>query len=200
MKRLATAVLTAFLLCSSPVMAQDIVSTETTVSAPAAAIPSDQVVMTGDDTTVTFPWGNIVERIADVTASVMVPVLMGMFGWAITLLPQPLQLTSRWFLTRATEQLLERAVDYGLNAVKGASKDKALSVNVGSKVIAEAANYAVEKGSAALIEWLGGEDAIKRMVLSRINVTASAAGNSMGVKAIPRAPKAPVKKVWWTWG
>jgi hypothetical protein len=72
--------------------------------------------------------------------------------------------------TMQVEQLLDKAITYGINAVAGASKDKVLTVNVGNAVIAQAAQYAIDHAPGWLIGWLGGETAIRQMIIARLNL------------------------------
>ncbi len=77
--------------------------------------------------------------------------------------------------TDAAEQLLGRAVSYGINATAGAVAGKAVTVEVGNTVVATALNYAIEYGPARLIGWLGGEAGIRDKILARLTVPEDAA-------------------------
>lgn len=62
------------------------------------------------------------------------------------------------------------AVNYGLNAVAGATKGKTLSIDVGNQVVTQALGYAVDNGPGKLIGWLGGEEGIRDKILARLTL------------------------------
>ena len=119
------------------------------------------------DTTVEVPVGALVDQWIGIVTSVLVMLLLVVSTFVIAKLPKPFQDLARTFLT---EQLLRRAVDYGVNAVRGATKDKVVSVDVGNLVVAQSLQYAVDNGSSWLIAWLGGPEAIKKMIIARLPV------------------------------
>lgn len=63
------------------------------------------------------------------------------------------------------EQLLKRAVDYGIAAVEGAAKDKVLTVEITNQVIAEAVTYAAKSAPV-----LAGKfaDSLRAKILARL--------------------------------
>jgi hypothetical protein len=79
------------------------------------------------------------------------------------------------------ERLIRNAVDYGLNAVEGAAKGKTLSVNVGSQVLAEAANYAMREGAPWLVKRLGGPEGIRQKVFRALELSEQASAEKLGV-------------------
>jgi hypothetical protein len=52
--------------------------------------------------------------------------------------------------------LINNAINYGLNAVAGATKDKKLEVDVGNKVLREVLQYAIDNAPGWLRSWAGG--------------------------------------------
>lgn len=74
--------------------------------------------------------------------------------------------------TAQVDQLLARAVDYGLNAVVGAVKGKVLNADVGEEVIAQALTYVTTFGPKWLLSWLGGEAGIRARIIARLDLHA----------------------------
>lgn len=147
----------------------------TTIDQNAPVVVQDATEVTSD-TTVVVPVGNwISDLLSNATEIVGAAVLLA-FSWMLKSVPKSVADLLR---TMKAEQLLTRAVDYGLNYVKGATKDKSLSVDVGSKVVAEAAQYAVDQAPAHLIEWLGGIEAVKKMIMARLTLTEATDGQDV---------------------
>lgn len=92
--------------------------------------------------------------------------------WMIRFLPKQL---ADFLKTMRVEQLLQKAISYGINAVAGATKDKPLSINVGSEVLENAIQYVVDNGPGWLIKWAGGEAGIREKIIARMNLDAQAA-------------------------
>lgn len=72
--------------------------------------------------------------------------------------------------TAQVEQMIPRAIDFGINAVAGAVKDKVLTAEIGNAVIAQALNYIVKWAPKALITWMGGEDGIRAKIIARLDL------------------------------
>lgn len=68
------------------------------------------------------------------------------------------------------DQLLEKAVQYGINKVSGAVAGKALTIEIGNEVLREAVDYAVKSAPASLIEWAGGVEMIREKIIARLNL------------------------------
>jgi hypothetical protein len=139
-----------------------------------------------DDTTITIPWGDWLSSAIGVVGMFIIGVVVpALLAWVLSMLPAPIR---AWFDQQRiaqVEQLLGRAVDYGLNAVDGAVKGKELSVPVGSAVVAEAAQYAIDHGPSKIIEWLGGPEAVKEMILARLPLQANATARDVLDNAPP---------------
>ena len=104
--------------------------------------------------------------------------------WALRGLPAPLY---RLLMTMRAEQLLSRAVDYGVQSVAGAARERTLTVDVGNRVLASAARYAVDAADD-VVEWIGGEDELRRKIIARLDLEPDAEAEPAGV--LRRAPKA----------
>lgn len=122
-------------------------------------------------TTVTIPWGAWLSAAApDVAALVLAAAL-----WLVRQVPGEIGALLR---TRRVEQLLERAIGYGTNCVAGAAHGRVLSLDVGSAVLAEAVDYAIEH-APRLIEFAGGEDALAEKVWARLKLDESVGMTAM---------------------
>lgn len=114
-------------------------------------------------TTVAVPIGDWIGQASGIIATILGALVV----WLFRQLPAGIVQILR---TMQVEQLLDKAINYGINAVAGASKDKVLTVNVGNAVVAQAAQYAIDHAPGWLIGWLGGETAIRQMVIARLNL------------------------------
>ncbi len=114
-------------------------------------------------TEVAVPWGQMIADHTDLIAT----TLFGIVLYMVRLLPRELV---GLLTTRRVEQLLAQAIAYGCNAVAGATRDRVLTVDLGSAVVAEALRYAIAHGPAWLIRWMGGPGAIAEKIWSRLNL------------------------------
>ncbi len=118
------------------------------------------------DTTVTIPWGEWVQALLPLLGDLVLMALGLALTFASAVLPKPLY--SVLMMLRA-EQLLKRAVDYGLNATDRAAHGKKLEVDVANTVVREAAAYAV--GAAGdVVKWLGGETGLVKKLYARLDI------------------------------
>lgn len=142
------------------------------------------------DTSVTIPWGTWLSSGAGALIEVAVAGLVAAVGWLASKVSTPL---ASLIKTLLTEQLLTRAVTYGINAVAGAAHDKTLSVKVSNDVVRAAAQYAIDHGPSWLIEWLGTPDHIAEMVIARLKLDESASVSITGTDVVADgAPPVPV--------
>lgn len=123
------------------------------------------VVEAGEADTVIVPVGNWADAILENAASLVAAALMAVFGWLLRALPKQAVDIIR---TLRVEQILARAVDYGINATRGAVRGKELTVDVGNEVIAKAMQRVIDSAPGWVIEWLGGIEAIRKMIISRL--------------------------------
>lgn len=113
--------------------------------------------------TVTVPWGEWLAAAAPDATTILAAVVL----WALRQIPGEV---GAWLRTRRVEQLLERAIGWGVNTVAGAARDKVLKMEVASDVLAEATQYAIERAPRSLIAWMGGRAAITDMIWARLQV------------------------------
>lgn len=119
------------------------------------------------DTKVQVPVGPWVEAIAPTAGTLLLAAVM----WALRKLPDSVLSIIK---TAQVDQMLTKAIDYGINRVKGASKDKVLEVDVGSAVLAEAVSYVNRNGPKWMGDWLGGAQGIGERVIARLDLSSEA--------------------------
>lgn len=156
---------------------------------PAAAIAQAVASAVAPDTAVTVPWGDWLAGIlAEVAASIGV-ILLAVLAWAARFLPAGLSAWATNQRIKQVEQLLERAVLFGINQLEDKVKGKAITFDVQQKIIADAVNYAIDHGPAKIIAWLGGEKAIREKIIARLpspataNVVTTVPGPTVAVPA-----------------
>lgn len=137
--------------------------------------------MAADAGGVTIPWGDWVAAAAASMGETILMLVLGLVAWMSRSLPPAI---AGMLKTKQVEQLLQRAVDYGLNAVAGAAKGKTLDVNTGNEVLNVALAYAVDRAPAQLISWLGGPQALQHMILARLQLGEDASAAALGVRPV----------------
>lgn len=119
-------------------------------------------------TEVQIPLGTWLEQ-----AAVFIgPLLAGAVLWLIRKLPAQV---SAVLMTMRVDQLLQKAIDYAINATINATKDKPLTIGVGNEVVTKAVQYAIDHGPGWLLSWLGGTEMLREKVIARLNVDAGTA-------------------------
>jgi hypothetical protein len=66
-------------------------------------------------------------------------------------------------------ELLEKAVTYGINTTAGAARGRTLTVKVGNEVAERAFEYAL-RHAPKLVSWLGGIQALREMIIARLDL------------------------------
>jgi len=120
------------------------------------------------DTTVHLGWGDIIGQLGlDLVpwvASLLVAALVGLvakfFPVAGAILTKE--------RTQAVEQLLERGLGFAASNAQAQLKGKELTVDVKNKLIADAVQYALDHGSRAILDYIGGETALPDKVNARL--------------------------------
>lgn len=111
---------------------------------------------------VVIPWGEWLSGLLAYSKDVIVAGVALAITWGARKLPGQV---GEIVVAMRLEQLLKRAVDYGIAAVEGAAKDKVLTVDITNQVIAEAVTYAA-KSAPALASKFG--DTIRAKILARL--------------------------------
>jgi hypothetical protein len=119
------------------------------------------------DTTIEIPVGEWITA----AGGAIGPLIVLVVGWLIRQLPGQFAAV---LSTMRVDQLLDKAISYGINATAGAMKGKALSVDVGSEVLENALQYVVDNGPKMLIKWMGGEAGIREKIIARLELDETA--------------------------
>lgn len=141
---------------------------------PAAALAADP------GTVVSLPWGDWLAAAVSWGGDAIVAVILALLARLLAILPATVGSLVK---TLQVEQLLARAVDFGINAVAGAAKGRVLTADLGSQVLAEAANYAVQHGPKGIVDWMGGPAALREMILARLSLAPEASAAEILPKA-----------------
>lgn len=134
------------------------------------------IVVAVPPTEVVLNWGDF---LAILLANLAQPdsVAWTAFGLAMTWLVAKLPGPAQWaFKVFKVDQLLEKSLVAAINSTKGAVVGQSLSVNVGSEVLAKAAQYAVDNGQKGIIDWMGGRAGIEEKLLARMTLDSMADG------------------------
>lgn len=117
------------------------------------------------DTSVSVPVGEIANTAVDYVQV----ILLGAIAWGLRCLPGPIYAI---MMTARVDQLLEKAITYALNSVKGAAKDKVLTVDVGNRVVAEALAYALQHGGNLAKSFAGDPVTMAEKIWARLDLGA----------------------------
>lgn len=132
-----------------------------------AAAPETVAQATSETTKVTWAIGATAAQWASAIGAL---VLAGV-TWLLRLLPA--QIYAILVSIRA-DQMLGKSIDYGVNMVIGATKDKTLEVDVGNQVLAKALQYVIDHAPEWLQQWMGGPQKIAEMIIARLNLAPDA--------------------------
>lgn len=123
------------------------------------------------DGVTSIPWGDWLAAILDWATAIIIAVI----AWALRQLPAGSYAIIQQL---RVEQLLERAVDYGINATKNATWGKKLDIPTTNAVIEIAAEYAATN-APALVQYLDPET-LRAKILARIEVTEDVTAEQVG--------------------
>jgi hypothetical protein len=129
-------------------------------------------------TEIVLPWGAWLSELSSILATILGAIVL----WLFRRLPGSVTAILQ---TMRAEQLIQRAIDYGLNATAGAAKDKVLTVQVGNEVVAKAAAYAVDNGAPYIIKWLGGTDGLVQKIVARLDLEPDAEIDASSSSKLP---------------
>ena len=115
-----------------------------------AVVTPGGAVVVPEGTEIRIPWGAWLSELSSTVATLLFAIVL----WLFRRLPGSVVAILQ---TMRAEQLIQKAIDYGLNATAGAAKDKVLTINVGNEVLAKAITYAIENGAPYIVKWLGGQ-------------------------------------------
>lgn len=157
----------------------------TVAPAPTTPVTADTAVVVEDANKITIPVASWVDQIAVVVRDVGVAVLPMIIAFVLTMLPAPIRMIAGPFLQKYSDGILNRALEYGVNAVKGATKDGELTVDVGNKVLAHTAQYALDHGPTWWAKAMGGEDGIRQKIFARLNIPVEASIDDFDTQVQP---------------
>ncbi|GAN52634.1 hypothetical protein ME121_6812 [Methylobacterium sp. ME121] len=120
-----------------------------------------------DTAVVTVPLGTWIASYAQAAVEIVTAVVMAAITWGLRRLPASIGAVVKGLIT---QQLVEKAISFGVNTVAGAAKDKTLSFDVGNAVLANALNYVVEHTPGWLLSWTGGVNAIRDHIIALLPV------------------------------
>lgn len=119
-------------------------------------------------TEVTVAYGDLLQQ----ASGVILTLAAAAMAWAFRALPPSiLTLIKVW----QVDQLLAKAIEYGINTVVGASKDRTLTFDMGNAVLAKAVQYVVDHAPGWLIAWAGGPEMIRQKLIARMDIEPAAA-------------------------
>lgn len=135
----------------------------------AQAVPAPDVVA--------VPYGDFVSTILDYVT----PILLGVSMWAFRFVPGRIRAI---LMTMQVEQLLTRAISFGINSVREATKDKTLTIDVSNAVLREALGYALLHGGPIIKKFMGKPEDIAEKLWARLPVEAEVAKPNFGALAV----------------
>ena len=116
------------------------------------------------DTVVQIPIGTWADYILPVAGALAMAAVV----WLLSYLPAPVVAVLK---TAQVEQILQRAIDFAINMVQGATKDKVLDVDVGNAVVKQAADFVIKYGPKWIVDFLGGEAGIRDRIIARLQIS-----------------------------
>ncbi|WP_430913095.1 hypothetical protein [Methylobacterium sp. sgz302541] len=126
---------------------------------------------------VVLPWGDAVSALLQGLATATVPLAATAITALVARFAGPLRLL---VTSTLVERLVRNVADYALNAVAGAVKGKALTVPLGSAVIAKAAQRAADQAPDWLLRQAGGIEGLAEKVFRTLPLEESAnVGNTL---------------------
>lgn len=130
----------------------------------AAETAPETVAQAANETTkVTWAYGALIQQ----WASAIGTLAFAAVAWLLRLLPG--QIYAVLVAARA-DQLLQKAIDYGINMVQGAAKDRSLTVDVHNEVLAKALQFVIDNAPGWLQTWMGGPEKIAEKIVARLNI------------------------------
>lgn len=152
------------------------------VAASLAAI-AQTVVAEAPLAAVKFPFGDWIVAALQLLTSILEPAAIG----AILAALYKVFPAARLFLsTHLVERLVRNAVAYGTNAVEGAVKGRALSVPVGSAVLAESLQYGVTQAPGWLLKFAGGQEGLAEKIFRSLDLSDKATAARLIAPALGR--------------
>lgn len=134
-------------------------------------------------TAVAIPWGDWLVAALQPASAVLVPV-------AATAVTAGVAKIAPWAASVLTRQRIEAAIragaDYGQNAVAGAAKGRALSVDLGAAVVAAGARHVLDTAPARVVRRAGGAEGVATRIFRALPLDEQASAESVLAPALAR--------------
>lgn len=125
------------------------------------------------DGEVQVPWG---QWLSDLIGAAFAIIFAGVL-WAVRRMPENIvnmvDAIARAMGQGSMNELLEKAVSYGINVTQGAVRDQTLSLKVGNQVLERAAEYAM-RAAPELVAKYGGLGPLRERIIARLQLDADA--------------------------
>lgn len=125
------------------------------------------------DGEVQVPWGAWLSDLIGAAFAVIFAAVL----WMVRRLPANIvnmvDAIARAMGQGSMNELLEKAVSYGVNVTQGAVRDQTLSLKVGNQVLERAAEYAM-RAAPELVAKYGGLGPLRERIIARLNLEADA--------------------------
>jgi hypothetical protein len=120
-------------------------------------------------TVVHFAWGDLIGQIG---VDLLPWAGLLLLGMVTSLLPAPVRAIIQKYRTAQVDQLLERALGFAAARLQDQLKGQVLTVDLHNQVVAEAAQYAIDHGSKAVLDY-AGQQAIPEKLTARVMTSPS---------------------------
>lgn len=124
-----------------------------------------------------IPYGDILSGVIDYAGTILLSIIM----WAFRFLPTQLYALA---MTMRADQLLTKAITFGINATKNATRDKVLTIDVSNAVLREALAYALLHGGPLIRSFMGKPEDIAEKLWARLPVDAEAVKPNFSALAV----------------
>lgn len=142
-------------------------------------------VATVGGTSVDLPWGAWVAAAMPSVASVAVTILGGIASAALAKFAPWATL---FISQKRIEATIQTGLDYGINAVQGATKDAKLTVPVGSQVLAVALQRIIDSTPAKIIDAVGGPAEIAKRLFRAMHLDENSSAAQVLEPILARLP------------
>lgn len=141
-------------------------------------------------TTVSVPYGDwLADYIIPIVGSVAAVLVTVLLGILVRFLPPWLQpLVTNAVLARL-QNLSADAIEFGVQATAGAVKGQELTLPVGSSVVANAVQHALDTWPKAAIDKAGGVEGVKLAILKQLEWTGVILPSSSTVEQVLSQPE-----------
>lgn len=120
------------------------------------------------DTSVHIPIGDWIAAVMPVVSFVGAILLVVLAGFGIKLLPPWAQALASTALQKEGVALASQVINWGVQAVEGATKGKEIDLNVGNAIVAKAAQEAINTWPKNVVDRLGGLDGVKKFIVTQL--------------------------------